>query len=147
MFLTLSKESFLQAAGRHLYDATVLLDNGRYDNTVYLTGYSIECILKEILTYHNIQSKAIRQYQHDLELLHSATTDKLQLLFPQLNHFFRTPIDDLIFIAEGHPEKRYWKSSVYTEEIARKSVDVSKEIYQSTVSSLLLDGKITLEDL
>lgn len=36
-------ESFGQAAGRHLYDAKVLLEKQRWNDAVYLTGYLVEC--------------------------------------------------------------------------------------------------------
>lgn len=34
------------AAGKHLLDALTLKENGRFDGAAYLSGYVIECSLK-----------------------------------------------------------------------------------------------------
>lgn len=40
------QESFSNAAGRHLRDAEILLENERFDNAAYLAGYVVECSFK-----------------------------------------------------------------------------------------------------
>ncbi|WP_437294189.1 hypothetical protein [Sorangium sp. So ce426] len=39
------------AAGKHLADATALLDAGRHDGTGYLSGYVVECALKSVILH------------------------------------------------------------------------------------------------
>lgn len=43
------EESFIQAAGRHLHDAKILLVQNRWDNAVYLAGYVVECTFKVVV--------------------------------------------------------------------------------------------------
>ncbi len=43
------RDDFAASARRHLTDAAVLYNQARWDGTVYLTGYVIECALKMLV--------------------------------------------------------------------------------------------------
>jgi HEPN domain-containing protein len=41
--------TFISAAQKHLTDASLLLEQNRFDNAAYLSGYVVECCLKALL--------------------------------------------------------------------------------------------------
>lgn len=106
-------ENLLQAAGRHLQDAKILLENERFDNTAYLSAYSIECMLKLIINHHT-GTESAKSYNHNLIKLSEATTTKLLILFPQINNTVSISKDDLQRLTVGHPERRYWANNYIT---------------------------------
>lgn len=46
-------DDYPDAAGKHLEDAQILLNNNRYDGAGYHAGYVVECVLKTLLQIDN----------------------------------------------------------------------------------------------
>lgn len=139
-------ENLLQAAGRHLQDAKILLENERFDNTAYISTYSIECILKLIMN-HYTETDLAKSYNHNLIKLSEATTTKLLILYPQINNTVSISEDDLQRLTVGHPERRYWANDYIAPDEARQCFVVAQNLYQQTVSNLVLDGHISLSEV
>lgn len=139
-------ENLLQAAGRHIHDAKILLENERFDNTAYIGAYTIECILKLIIN-HYTETDSAKSYSHNLIKLTEATTTKLLILFPQINSTVSVSKDDLQRLTVGHPEKRYWANDYITPEEAQQCFTIAQNLYQQTVSNWILDGHITLSEV
>jgi hypothetical protein len=55
------------AAGKHLSDAGVLLENSRFDGAGYLSGYVVECVLKSVVLHDVSFNSSLGQ--HDLTTL------------------------------------------------------------------------------
>lgn len=49
--LKLNDDDHADAAGKHLGDAEVLFNNGRFDGAAYLAGYVAECCLKSVILH------------------------------------------------------------------------------------------------
>lgn len=142
----MTKENLLQAAGRHIQDAYVLFNNGRYENAAYLSAYSVECILKLLINHYTATKKA-KSYNHSLFQLNEATTSKLLVIFPQINNISTLTAEQLQLLSTGHPERRYWTNDYISSEDAQQSLTITNNLYQHTVSNLLLDGHYSLNEV
>jgi len=142
------QESFVQAAGRHLQDAKILLRQERWDNAVYLSGYVVECSFKILVEFyfHNDQ-KAVKKYGHDLTELKGKAMERLRSLYPQLeSHIPSVQIEETV-LAQNHPERRYAKSKLWTEQEAILAVQRAEDIYQKVIPNLVLDGLISVKNI
>ena len=110
------EESFPQAAGRHLYDAKILLDKERWDNAVYLAGYVVECSFKVLVTvYISEDIEEIKTYGHDLKKLQGKAMNRLRLMYPVLDMQLPTSrIEGTVLKQKPSSlEKCFWKLSAY----------------------------------
>ncbi len=55
------RNDYPAAAKKHLNDAKVLLDNGRFDGTVYLSGFVVECALRTVVMLGHAQHEAVAE--------------------------------------------------------------------------------------
>lgn len=142
----MTKENLLQAAGRHLTDAEILYNAQRYDNSIYLVAYSVECIFKLLINFHTNTTKA-SLYSHNLVRLQEVTASKLLVIFPQLNNQSTLSREQTQLLAYGHPERRYWSANQFTQEEATSCLDATKILYQETIAAHLLDGHFSLSEV
>lgn len=141
------KESFPQAAARHLQDAKILLNKERWDNAVYLAGYVVECSFKVLVEIYIPEGKkAVKKYGHDLTELQGTAMDRLRVIYPVL---MQLPSDRTMgtVLAKNHPERRYYQSGIRNQTQAEEAVNRAEEIYQEIIPKLVLDGKISSEEL
>lgn len=142
------KESFASAAGRHLCDALNLLQARRWDNTIYLSGYVVECAFKVLIEeYFKSDRSAIRKYGHDLAELEGKAMERLRILYPILDKQLPASRTSGTVLAQYHPERRYAKSGIWTEDDAKRAVQRAKEIYQEIIPKLVLNGSISIKDI
>lgn len=142
------QELFSQAAGRHLQDARILLEARRWDNAIYLAGYVVECTFKVLVSrYFKNDRAAVKKYGHDLVELEGRAMERLRILYPHLNSQLPSTRILNTVLAEDHPERRYAKSNLWTEEQARLAVERAKEIYTVIIPKLVLDGTISREEI
>lgn len=91
-----SKKEILEIADQKIKDGELLVDNSRYVNGYYLSGYAIELYLKavctqvankdDLFTETNLQLKAYSKYKvHNLEKLIDLANLKNALQTEQLN--------------------------------------------------------------
>lgn len=142
----MSKENLLQAAGRHIQDAQILITHQRYDNAVYISAYSVECILKLFVNYYT-ENDLAKSYNHNLLQLNEATTSKLLIIFPHISNLAEVTQTQLQQLSNGHPERRYWANYYLSAEEAQQCFITAKNLYEHTVSNLILDGHYLLSEV
>lgn len=142
----LSKDNYAQSARRHLRDSHLLFKNNRFDNTVYLASYTVECTLKLLLSIH-LNHSNMQRFGHQITNLHEVATNKLLVIFPQLSTYLHLESMNIDFISSGHPERRYWKSKVYSKKDAGQVLQTADNIYKKSISMLILDGMIPLSEV
>ncbi|MEM1168060.1 MAG: DNA-binding protein [Cyanobacteria bacterium P01_H01_bin.35] len=105
------EESFIQAAGRHLHDAEILLVQNRWDNAVYLAGYVVECTFK-VLVEQYINNEACKKFGHDLRELQGQSIERLRIIYPILDSKLPISRTNGTVLVNYHPERRYFKSDI-----------------------------------
>jgi HEPN domain-containing protein len=142
------QESFSNAAGRHLQDALSLLRSQRWDNTVYLAGYVVECAFKLLVEqYFRSGRGPVKKYGHNLTELEGKAMERLRILYPILDKQLPASRTLGTVLAQHHPERRYAKSGLWTEAEARLAVQRAEEIYREVIPRLVLDGSISVKDI
>jgi HEPN domain-containing protein len=142
------QESFSALASRHLQDAQILLKEKRWDNAVYLAGYVVECSFKVLVEqYFPNDRGAVKKYGHDLTKLEGKAMERLRVLYPILDRQLPTSRIDGTVLANKHPERRYFKSGLWTESQAKTSVERAEEIYREIIPKLVLNGLISSQDI
>ena len=131
-------EDFASAAGRHLDDAHILLNQSRYDNAAYLSGYVVECSLKCLVRDGGLPSRA---YGHQLDLLSDQAMSFAYLLSPASRRY-RLP-DTIEFrevVQNWTPELRYSETGTIDSNRAESWIKAAQETYKMTVVQAMLDG-------
>jgi HEPN domain-containing protein len=144
------QESFSASAGRHLQDAQILLREKRWDNAVYLAGYVVECSFKVLVEQYFPNDRgagAVKKYGHDLTKLEGKAMERLRVLYPILDRQLPTSRIDGTVLTHNHPERRYFKSGLWTESQAKTSVERAEEIYRGIIPKLVLNGVISSQDI
>ena len=139
-------ESFIQAAGRHLHDAEILLVQHRWDNAVYLAGYLIECTFK-VLVEEYINNEACKKFGHDLRELQGKGIERLRIIYPILDAQLPISRTNGTVLTDYHPQRRYFRSGLWNENEAKEAVERAAEIYNEIIPRLILDGKISSRHL
>ena len=139
-----------EAAGKHLHDASVLLDVFRYDSAAYLSGYVVECALKAVLLHDKSfdpatrthdpatladfhRSLARRPYGHDLLTLASVTVS------PQnAKYLIDLPPGSSIF--EWRETLRYAGVGFISEPKARAFCEWAELLYSHSIVTMRQDG-------
>lgn len=140
------EDCYGQAASRHLRDARLLLQNERFDNAVYLAGYVAECSLKCVVEVFTDRRYA-RCFRHNLSALEGEGLRRALRLCPAAQSYVPSQALAHTPLAHGHPDRRYWKSGVWTQQCADEIVKLVEGIYQRTVVQLVLDGRLRREEL
>ncbi|MEG5210642.1 HEPN domain-containing protein [Microcoleus sp. ARI1-A1] len=142
------QESFSNSAGRHLQDAQILLQSQRWDNAVYLAAYVVECSFKLLVElYFKDDKGAVKKYGHDLQELDGRAMERLRVLYPILDRQLPASRIAGTVLAQDHPERRYAKSQLWTEEEAKLAVQRAEEIYREIIPKLVLNGSISSKDI
>ncbi|NEO52726.1 MAG: HEPN domain-containing protein [Okeania sp. SIO3B5] len=136
------EESFIQAAGRHLHDAEILLSQHRWDNAVYLAAYVVECAFKVIVEQY-IKNQACSKFGHDLTELQGKAVERLRVMYPILDTQLPISRTNGTVLADDHPERRYAKSDLWCESQAIEAVKRAGKIYNEIIPRLILDGRIS----
>jgi HEPN domain-containing protein len=141
-------ESFIQAAGRHLYDANLLLDEKRWDNAVYLAGYVVECTFKVLVEqYFQADRAAVKKYGHDLVELEGKAVERLRVMYPALDRQLPSSRINSTVLAQDHPDRRYAESGLWSEAQAKEAVNRAAEIYRDLIIKMVLDGIIPSKEI
>lgn len=133
-------ENYAQAAARHLQDVQYLLSQERWDNAVYLAGYVVECSFKVLVTEY-IPSSSPRKYGHDLQELQGKAIERLRVIYPAVDMQLPTSRTMGTVLDQYHPERRYYKSGMWSEIQAQEAAKRAEEIYLEIIPKLILDGK------
>lgn len=152
--LAYQSDDYPEASKKHLDDAIVLGQKGRYDGSVYLTGYVIECSFKSVLLHEASWDEHARDY----------TRRRLEQEYLRINNF-RHQLRDLfeevtrVYAAATKRSSRYlpnnllsnseiwhWKPSLryrplgyWTKDRALGMVTEARRIYNNTIGQMWLD--------
>jgi len=142
------QESFSSAAGRHLQDSLTLLQAQRWDNTVYLAGYVVECAFKLLVEqYFKSDKSAVKKYGHNLPELEGKAMERLRVLYPILDQQLPASRMQTTVLTQHHPERRYAKSGLWTEAEAILVAQRAERIYREIIPKLVLNGLISSKDI
>jgi HEPN domain-containing protein len=141
------QESFANSASRHLHDSQVLLKEERLDNAVYLAGYVVECAFKTLVEQYFKNNQAAYHFNHDIIKLEDEMMDRLRVMYPILDQQLPTSQTSITVLAKDHPNRRYAKSQLWSEDEAELAVKQAKKIYQDTILKLVLDGLISSQEI
>lgn len=136
-------EHFQQAAARHLQDAQYLLNHQRWDNAVYLAGYVVECSFKVLVEVY-IDSLTARKYGHNLAELQGKAIERLRLIYPAVDMQLPTSRTMGTVLEQGHPERRYAESGLWSKIEGEQATQRAEEIYLEIIPQLILDGRISI---
>jgi HEPN domain-containing protein len=140
-------DSFAQAAGRHLEDAQILLEHQRWDNTIYLAGYVVECSFKVLVEVYIDDRDSARKYGHDLTKLQGQFIDRLRLMYPELDMQLPASRTTGTVLDQDHPQRRYYRSGRWSASNAESAIERAKEIYMDIIPRLILDGTLSSKEL
>lgn len=140
------QDDYSAAARRHLTDAAVLFGQHRWDGTVYLTGYAVECALKmQVERWLTLLGPSFSHNIGDLEdaVLGNQGFELLVALSPTSRPIrLWRPVANTI-VAQNHPRRRYFADG-WSQTDAETALNLSSEIYEHTVAEDALDGRAPL---
>lgn len=131
------QENFRDAALRHLEDAMLLARGNRWDNTVYLTGYVVECALKAGLAAREATFTG-KPFSHDLGRLGFA-----ELTWWVAQHVLKADVLAASVRTDGvlgfeHPHRRYWPN-VWNEDDANEAMAQAERVVDLVLLRPILD--------
>jgi HEPN domain-containing protein len=140
------KDDFAAAARRHLADAAVLFEQQRWDGTVYLSGYVVECALKtQVERWPGMVGPEFSHRLGDLEdaVLGDREFGPLMALSPATRplRIWRQIAGTIL--EQGHPNRRYFADGWSAQE-AEEALTRASEVYTRTLAEDALDGKLPL---
>ena len=133
-------DDYPEAAGKHLHDASVLMDGARHDGTAYLAGYVVECALKTLI---QMQTERFHR-SHDLQGLDSTLGTIAALADRPTKQMYASARKILrgAHILAWNPEMRYQAADVTDSSTAGTWLREAKYIYSRIIGELKKDGKI-----
>ena len=139
------QDNFAAAARRHLIDAAVLLHQERWDGAVYLSGYVIECALKELV--ERWLGPVGRKFSHELAALESCLLgtgdfELLVALSPTARPLRLWSQVAGTLAAHKHPVRRYYKDGWMAQE-AESVLELASQVFKSMLVEDMLDGRLS----
>lgn len=141
-------EHYPNAARRHLDDSKVLLDAQRWEGSVYLAGYVIECSLKAMILAPLVSPPPGQSWPgdgHDLPSLASL----LDRMAASRKSGFKRNISTQMVVAiksalagapSWHPRMRYESSYFATEMVAKPWWGIAKRAFGGLAKSFNTGG-------
>lgn len=134
-------EDYPDAAEKHLNDANVLLNSGRYDGAAYLSGYIVECCLKSLIQCENRQ---LSKDHWSSSLYSTAMRLCSQSNSKTAKYVSRPEIRDLLQcqITNWQTHLRYKPEGTLSQTDAQKWRDEARAVFTSSIIQMRLDGVI-----
>jgi len=135
----MSATTFISAAQKHLTDSSLLMDQKRFDNAAYLSGYVVECCLKALLDLDGMPS--VKELGHELPLMAGNALMLGYALAPSRRRYnltSTTDLDDLI--CNWGPDSRYGKENTTTPAFAESRLKGARAAYEQIGVAMILDG-------
>lgn len=141
----MADENFYESAVRHWMDGLILERQEEYDNAVCMYGFAAECALKKIMERVYSINDLRSYYGHlgeglyeDIRWMMSGDLILPHLLDPACGlRLSRMTPPAILF--EEHPERRYFRDGVYSEEDARICRDAVEDFIKE-MAKMRLDG-------
>ena len=135
----MSTTAFISVAEKHLTDSSLLLDQKRFDNAGYLSGYVVECCLKALLDIDGMPS--VKELGHELPLMAGNALMLGYVLAPSRRRYNLAATPDLdLLIRDWKPDSRYEKENTTTPALAESLVRGARAAYEQIVVPMILDG-------
>ena len=133
-------DDYPEAAGKHLHDASVLMDGARHDGTAYLAGYVVECALKTLI---QMQTERFHR-SHDLQGLDSTLGTIAALADRPTKQMYASARKILrgADILAWNPEMRYQAADVTDSSTAGTWLREATNIYSRIIGEMKMDGNI-----
>jgi HEPN domain-containing protein len=129
----------ISVARKHLTDSSLLLDQKRFDNAAYLSGYVVECCLKALLDIDGMPSG--KELGHELPLMAGNALMLGYALAPSRRRYNLAATPDLdLLIKDWKPDARYEKENTTTLALAESRVRGARAAYEQIVVAMILDG-------
>jgi hypothetical protein len=133
-------DDYPDAARKHLDDAGVLLDAGRYDGAGYHAGYVVECALKTLLLADRASAWGhnLTQLSHQVAVLATGGS-------PHTARYIPNPPPAIPYAAPPtgwHETMRYRAAGDLDQAKTQTWVMEAQRVYQKTVQQMRLDGVI-----
>jgi HEPN domain-containing protein len=129
-----------------MHDAKLLLEQKRYDNSVYLAGYVVECSLKSLVQVY-VSAADAQAFSHDLQALQEDGLALIRTLFPEVDSKLPNSRTGGTVLGVDHPQRRYGPNNRWTDVEATLAVMRAEEIFQEVIAGLILDGRLREEDV
>ena len=137
--MIMSASTFISAAQKHLTDSSLLLDQKRFDNAAYLSGYVVECCLKALLDIDRMPS--VKELGHELSLMAGNALMLGYALAPSRRRYNLAATPDLDhLIKDWKPDSRYEKENTTTPALAESRGRGARAAYEQIVVPMILDG-------
>jgi len=137
----MSTSIFSSVAQKHLTDATLLLEQDRYDNAYYLSGYVVEASLKVLLAFDGMP--AVKELGHNLEMMTGNALMLAYHLAPSRRRYNPGTSAELENIIQNwRPEARYDAEGTYNKAQAESEIRGATFAYEQIVIAMKLDGNL-----
>ena len=131
--------TFISAAQKHLTDSSLLVEQKRFDNTAYLSGYVVECCLKALLDIDGMPS--VKELGHELPLMAGNALMLGYALAPSRRRYNLAATPDLdLLINTWKPDSRYEKENTTTAALAESRLRGAQAAYEQIGVAMILDG-------
>lgn len=134
------KENYISAAKKHFSDASILMQKNRSDNSAYLSGYVVECGLKELV--RRSCDMHPRQYGHDLKALSGRVLVLASLLSSARSRACIPSSQEYRdLLNEWNPKERYEQEGSRDAVKASSRLKAAQEIFEFMIVPMILDGE------
>lgn len=132
------KIDFIASSPRHLRDAHILFEAGRYDNSFYHAGYVVECALKAVAAWPGLPPEP---YGHKLMKLSGEALDLAMAISPATARYRPDPASVRVVSSAWSTECRYHSDGVTSQQAGRLLQEAQK-VWESCIGGMFLDGLI-----
>jgi hypothetical protein len=137
----MSATTFISAARKHLTDASLLVEEKRFDNAAYLCGYVAECCLKALLEIDGMPS--VKELGHDLPLMAGNALMLGYALAPSRRRYALAATGDLgDLISQWRPDSRYEMEGTTVPALAASRLKGAQAAYEQIAVAMVLDGVV-----
>ena len=139
-------DDYPDAAEKHLADAALLLQAGRFDGAGYLTGYVVECVLKTYILIGQSRSPIDLRDRH--HRLNDLSQSALRLAALQNAQTAKYPLKmtaghSMYDMNTGwHETIRYRAPAAVTAQQAQDWLAEARAVYAPAIPQMKLDGLI-----
>ena len=135
---------YADAAARHLEDAWRLLEQERWDNAAYLSGYVFECIWKTLI---QLELKSTPPWTHDLEQLSRKAQGLASLPGTRTARYTSPGAMGGVASTYGgdgwNEVLRYKRTGSISATRSRQWIEEASKMYDHTIGTMWLDGVLS----
>jgi HEPN domain-containing protein len=134
----MSTVDFTASSTRHLRDASLLVEESRYDNALYLSGYAVECALKAVSGWSGLRAE---MFGHKLVQLEGDGLELAMAISPATARYRPPKASVQAVSSTWSTNYRYYADGV-TESQAKAILEHAWKVWESCVGEMFLDGLI-----